>query len=255
MPRLTGAEASRGATQRSGTFEWQVRSSGHFDIYYYPALVPDLERVEAAAERAYQRVSAALGHELAFRIPLVLFRTREDFEQQSIVPGVNLAQVRSFAEPERNRVVLLFDEVTEALDQVVIHEITHVFMFDILPGSPIRRVLPKWLPEGLAEYMTGVWDPADLTMVREFVTTNGVPSITGVVARYNQYAYANQRAGLKLGRLVFDFIEARWGEQGVRQFVRALRQDVGTNRSYQTAFDMTPQEFDGAFARYLNERL
>ena len=90
------------------TFDWRVYPIGHFDVYYYPALEADLRPIADAAERAYQRISAELTYELADRVPLILFKTRDDFAQQGIVPEIPEAALRSgvssFAEHNRNRV-------------------------------------------------------------------------------------------------------------------------------------------------------
>ena len=59
-----------------------------------------------------------------------------------------------------------------------------------------------------------------------------------------------------LGHAVFDFIEARFGKEGLRQFLFALRKSVigGGEDAYEEAFKMKPDEFDQAFERYLKER-
>ena len=92
------------------TFDWQVHGTSHFDIHYYPAPTPNLEQVADAAERAYQWISSELQYNLSFKVPLILFKTRSDFEQQTIVPEATEAIVRgvvtSFSEPKRNRVVI-----------------------------------------------------------------------------------------------------------------------------------------------------
>jgi cation transport regulator ChaB len=59
-----------------------------------------------------------------------------------------------------------------------------------------------------------------------------------------------------LGHAAFEFIEARYGKESIRQFPFELRRDVvdGTGDLYQAAFNMAPDEFDAAFEQYLRER-
>jgi hypothetical protein len=45
---------------------------------------------------------------------------------------------------------------------LVTHELTHVFLFDIIPRASAS--LP-WLSEGVAEYERGAWNNADLATV------------------------------------------------------------------------------------------
>ena len=61
---------------RYNNFEWHIYTTDHFEIYYYPEIESHLERVTSYAESAYQQVSSDLKHDLAFKIPLVLFKTQ-----------------------------------------------------------------------------------------------------------------------------------------------------------------------------------
>ena len=65
-----------------------------------------------------------------------------------------------------------------------------------------------------------------------------------------------RRLVYNLGHAVFEFIEARFGKEGIRQFLFALRKSVigGGEDAYEEAFKMQPEEFDQAFERYLKER-
>src|SRR3954468_20460372 len=68
-------------------FEWSIYSTDHFEIFYYPALKPHLERIAGYAESAYQQISADLKHDLSFKVQLILFKTHSEFEQENIDPG------------------------------------------------------------------------------------------------------------------------------------------------------------------------
>ena len=50
-------------------FDWHIYTTDHFEIYYYPELEEHLERVASYAESAYEKISAALRHDLAEKIP------------------------------------------------------------------------------------------------------------------------------------------------------------------------------------------
>ena len=240
------------------TFDWQVQKTDHFDIYYYPALTPNLEPAAHAAERAYQWISAELQYNLPFSVPLILFNTRDDFQQQTIVPEAREAiirgQVTSFSEPKRSRVVILIEEDPDRLYQRITHELTHVFAFEIIPrsGTNVSRV-PTWIDEGLAEYMTQIWDPADLDRLRELVSAGSVPTMTALTVSVDD---RTRGAAADLGHAVFEFIEAEYGKPAVWQFLLEVRRNVveGSGDLYQTAFNRTPEEFDAAFAQHLRTR-
>ena len=127
-PAITAGTAQVAPLRESlGPFDWQVHSTDHFDIYYYTALAEDLEHITGSAERAYRWVSAELRHNLAFKMPLILFKTRRDFARQAVAPEANLERVTAFAEPEGNRIVVLLDAEQDETARRITHNVTHVF--------------------------------------------------------------------------------------------------------------------------------
>src|SRR5947207_15264696 len=68
------------------TFNWQIYTTDHSEIYYYPELAQHLERITGYAESAYQQISADLKHDLPFKVPMILFKTHSEFEQQNVAP-------------------------------------------------------------------------------------------------------------------------------------------------------------------------
>ena len=128
-----------------------------------------------------------------------------------------------------------------------------MFEFDIIPQSLIRRSVPLWVDEGLSDYERGEWNAA---------RPDDGPRRGG-----RRHRPEDERArGLRLrrrpaliynlGHALFEFIEARWGKEGIRQFLFALRKSVigGGENAYEEAFRMKADEFDQAFERYLKER-
>src|SRR5207249_2970009 len=160
-------------------FEWFIYTTDHFEIYYYPALQQHLERIAGYAESAYQQVSADLKHDLPYKVPMILFKTHSEFEQQNVAPGDAQEGVGAFAD-----------------------------------------IVPK-----MSE-MEGYGNSGNVLLV------------------YN------------LGHAVFEFIEAKFGKEGVRQFLFSLRKSVigGGEDAYEEALRMKKEEFDEAFDRYLKDR-
>ena len=72
---------------RYDNFQWHIYTTDHFEIYYYPELEQHLERVAGYAESAYQHVSTELKHDLGAKVPLVLFKTQAEFQQQNVIPS------------------------------------------------------------------------------------------------------------------------------------------------------------------------
>ena len=236
-----------------GNFDWQIYTTDHFEIYYYTEVKPHLERVAGYAESAYQTVSADLKHDLSFKVPLIIFKTYVDFEQENVIPGAVREGVAAFAEPTRNRMLLPLDEPPDLLYRTITHELTHIFEFDIIPQALIGRDDPLWINEGLSDYMTGYWTPLDLATVRDAAVADIVPKMTKMQG-YGDFS--NPRLVYNLGHAAFEFMEARWGKEGIRQFLFSLRKSVvgSSSGAFEEAFKLKPEEFDQQFEKYLKDR-
>lgn len=234
-------------------FDWHIYETEHFEIFYYPELEQHLERVASYAESAYAQVSADLTHDLATRIPLVVFKTHSEFEQQNVIPGAVSEGVGAFAEPFRRRILLPIDEPPDQLYRLITHELTHQFAFDIIPRSAIRQGIPLWVDEGLADYMAGIWRPLDLMQVRDAALADILPEMS----QFDGYGnFSSLRVVYNLGHAAFEFMEERWGKEGVREFLFSLRKTAigGGGDIYDDAFDIPADEFDDEFEDYIRER-
>jgi WD40 repeat protein len=238
---------------RYTNFRWNIYTTDHFEIYYYPEEEQHLERIASYAESAYQHVSSDLKHDLAFKVPLIIFKTSSEFQQENVIPGAAVEGVGAFAEPERDRMLVPLDDPPDLLYRTITHELTHIFQFDIIPTSLIRRNLPLWLNEGGADYETGIWQPLDIMTVRDAAVADIVPKMSEMEG-YG--GFNNPRLIYNLGHACYEFMESRWGKEGVRQFLFALRKAVigGGDDAYEEAFKIKGDEFDQQFERYLKER-
>jgi Tol biopolymer transport system component len=235
-------------------FDWRIYQSPHFEVYYYPEFEQHLERLVSYMESAYQQVSADLKHEIAFSIPIILYKTSSEFQQTNLYPDFLPEGVLAFAEPVRDRMVIPIDEPPDRLQGLITHELTHIFEFDLIPRSLVQRSVPLWVDEGLADYMRGLWDPLDLMMIRDAAVADQIPRLSrsDVVA-----IYGNARLVYNIGHAAFEFMEARYGKEGIRQFIYTLRKNIiggGMEDIYRQAFRTSPGEFDDAFDKWLKER-
>ena len=235
-------------------FEWSIYTTDHFEIYYYPAMEQHLERIAGYAESAYQQISADLKHDLSFKVQLILFKTHSEFEQENIDPGAAQEGVGAFAEPIRQRIVAPIDDPPDRLYGLIVHELTHQFEFDIIPQGLIRRSVPLWVNEGLSDYERGQWEPLDLMAVRDAAIADIIPKMTELEGYGG--SGGPSRLIYNLGHAVFEFIEAKFGKEGIRQFLFSLRKSVigGGEDAYEEALKMKKDEFDQNFERYLKDR-
>lgn len=240
------------------TFSWKTYKTTHFDVYFYPQEQEHLERVVSMAESAYDRISAQLQHDIEFRIPLIYFKTASEFEQ------VNYVQVSEgvlgVAEPAFNRMAFTIDLPSDILQDVIAHELTHVFEFSMLFGgilSPIvRSAPPGWVMEGFAEYMTAKWNPGDIMVVRDAVLTERMPFLSVDKDMIFPSGEEVARSPYTVGHAAFEFIHDKYGEAAIRQFWFYLKKAtlLGSEEVIYSALGVKEEAFNEQFAHYLRDR-
>ena len=237
------------------TFNWEIYTTDHFEIYYYPEMKQHLERVAGYAESAYQQISADLEERAAEQDPAhpVQDPQRVRAGKRRPVAPARKASARSPSRPAcawscRSTLRPTSSTASSSTSS------THQFEFDIIPQGLIRRNVPLWVNEGLSEFERGQWTPLDLMTVRDAAVADIVPKMTET----EDYGNASNARFVpyNLGHAVFEFIEAKFGREGIRQFMFALRKSVigGGEDAYEDALKMKKDEFDQNFERYLKER-
>ena len=89
-------------------------------------------------------------------------------------------------------------------------------------------------------------------MVRDAAIADQIPKLSRA-----EFQPLSGRLVYNLGHACFEFIEARYGKEGIRQFLYTLRKGIlggGPEDLYKQAFRTTPEEFDDAFDKWLKER-
>jgi hypothetical protein len=237
-------------TLTAGQSSWQRTESQHFEVHYLPGLAGDLDRVVRSAERAYDRISRRLDFALTTKAPLVMFAPSGPMTREQVVTYAISDQVAA-PRPHRSRIVLPLPERDAQLDALMIHELTHLLVSEIiLPGTGGDGGVPRWVQEGIASYMVGAWPDDYEHLMRELVASGDVPALSQLTG---PGGFTNVRLNDALGHVAFDYIESRWGPASIRRFLNALIVPRA-GKTYDAVFDLTPAEFDAAFRQYAERR-
>ncbi|HEV8661222.1 MAG TPA: hypothetical protein VGS96_21670 [Thermoanaerobaculia bacterium] len=232
-------------------FNWHIYHSTHFDFYFYDEERASLQRVVDNAESAYLNLSQKFNYQISKKIPLIFYATHSAFEQTNVDLNFISEGVGAFAEPARNRMVLPVDMSDDKLNQLITHELTHIFEYEILfqgkLGKTIAANPPTWLMEGLASFMGQDEDSRDRMVLRDAVVNDRVPEITKNPQGYFAYRF---------GHAVFKFMQEKYGWEGLRDFIYEYRNTLGNtvDKALKRAFDVTPDEFDTRFRTWLRKQ-
>ena len=231
-------------------FDWQVYRSTHFDVYFYEEERDALQKVVNFAESAYDDLSRKFNYQIPKRVPLIYYATHSAFEQTNVILSFIPEGVGAFAEAGRNRMVMPIDMSDEDLYQLIKHELTHIFEYEILYQGRLGKQLttspPTWFMEGLASFMAEDEDSRDSMFLRDAVVNDIVPSVGNRFGGF--YAY-------RFGAAVFRYIVDRYDWDGLRDFIYEYRNNLGPSveRPLKRTFDLTIEEFDREFRTWLRK--
>ena len=233
-------------------FKWNIYHATHFDVYFYDEEKPALQKVVDTAESAYDTLSRQLNYQITKKIPLIYYHTHSAFEQTNVDLNFIPEGVGAFAEPTRNRMVIPIDTSDEKLLQLVQHELTHIFQYEILfqgkLGKTVTANPPTWFMEGMASFFGNDEDSKDRMVLRDAVVNDEVPPIT--------HAQGGGYFAYRFGHAVFAYIQQKYGWDGLRDFVYEYRNTLGSSvdKALKRAFDVTPDEFDTRFRTWLRKQ-
>ncbi len=240
------------------TFRWRRYPTEHFQIYFYAGEPRLLKSIAELAESAYQTLSELLKHQLSNPVPLLYYTTYTDFELSNLFAISE--GVLGVSEPLLHRIGIHGDMPIDELQRLVEHELAHIFQFDILWGSQgaalyALNIPPLWMFEGLSEYATQDWSSWSTMIVRDAVLNDRMPELTDSGDLEVRFPVPRNPA-YDFGHALYDFIDSRYGQNGVQDLWLALRNSplIGRLTPLKRAFNVKPYEFNHDFRKYLREK-
>jgi hypothetical protein len=193
-------------------FDWQVLTTEHFNIYFYPEEREIAETAAYLAEESYIYLQEKFNHTIEDRVPFIVYSSPVFFEQTNIIPGLLPENVAGFTEYFKQRVVIPFNGSYSDFAHVVRHELVHVFTMQKLAyvAKMHRRSNiaspPLWFTEGIAEYWSVGWDSQadmfmrDMTISGRIIPVTNLSSISGTFLMY------------KVGQSVLKYMGETYGD-------------------------------------------
>lgn len=239
-------------------FNWNHYQTEHFDIHYYVEDLNILKDIAEMAESAYERISQDIKYQLSAVVPVLYYKTSTDFEQ------TNLFQmpegVLGVAEPVLYRIAIQGDMSPDEIQDLLEHELSHIFEFDLLWGSPGGALYAVnqpagWIMEGFAEYSTQAWSSWSSLIVRDAVLNDRIPELNPHGQLYSQH-FLPRNPDYDFGHAIFDFIESKYGKNGIREFWHSIKNAplLGRSSPLKRAFRQDPKQFNHEFKKYLREK-
>jgi Tol biopolymer transport system component len=229
------------------SFDWYYLRTSHFDIYFYDGERELADFVARYSEAAYDRINRDLRHDIRKRIPVIIYKSHNDFQQTNVILELLDEGVGGFTEFFKNRVVMPHNGSYEDYRHTLHHELTHAIMMDMLYGGVVESLIrrqyfflpPLWLVEGLAEYESLGWDTNSDMFMRDATISGYLYPLNAV------YGYMNY----KQGQSVIRYIALRYGGKKLGEILSKARLHRDTEKALKSSIGMGIEELDAEWSK------
>lgn len=204
------------------TFKWKYLQSKHFDVYFYQGGEYLAQYTAEVSEKALDSISSTFDYRISNRIPVIIFNSHNDFQQNNVIDQYLPEGVGGVTELFKNRVLVPFEGDYEKFRHVIHHELVHAFMNDMFYGGSIQNIIsrnitlvfPLWLSEGMAEYesLSGLDKATDMFM-RDAVVNNYLPPLE-YIGGY--FAYRG-------GQSFFSWLADYYGKESIGKLMNNIK--------------------------------
>jgi Tol biopolymer transport system component len=223
-------------------FAWQILTTDHFHVYFYPEEKEVAEIAANYAEESYRFLENKFNHHLDKKLPLVIYSSPNYFEQTNVIPTLLPENVGGFTELFKGRMVIPFDGSYFRFRRVIRHEMVHAFIMHKLPYvmTAHKRYnfagLPLWFEEGLAEHWSKEWDSEADMMMRDLVISGKFIRFGDIYQVYGSYLM------YKIGESFLDFVEREYGDDKIGMLFENYWKGNSFSEVFQITFHKSPGE-------------
>jgi len=225
------------------TREWSVAHTKHFLVHFHEGEREAALDVCRMAERAYDRLSTILKHEIANPVPIILYASQAEFQQTNVTDGLIGEGTGGFTEYQKGRVTLPLTGSYRDLDHVLTHELVHAFQVDILfggkkgVGSPFQSAPPLWFMEGMAEYLSLVEiDPLTAMWLRD-------GALEGYLTPLPVLSYVGDIRVYRYGQSVLAYMGRTFGDQAIGDVLKKVAHTHNLPRAFEETLGITLEKF------------
>ncbi len=226
--------------------DWRILRGAHVDLYYYPAEAELAPAALAYAEASYDTLAIQFGHEVAARIPLIMYASHTDFEQTNVLPFTPPEGLLGVTDFLKRRVSLPFRGKFSEFRHTIRHEMVHVFQLDLQSESYFqaprssRFNFPLWWSEGLAELWSGGQDARDEMVMRDLTLTGRLPTLQQLTYVFSGIVYP-------IGGQVHRWLADTYGDWRVALMYKELNRHETFEAAIQAVYGRTLEELNEQF--------
>lgn len=228
--------------------QWKTLKTSHFIVYYAEGTKPTAERAAEMASKWYPELAVKLKYRPGGFIPIYLYPDRGSFSEDT---GVGRGESIVGMAQTRTRVIRL--DATGAMadiSEILPHELVHVFISYKLGEN--HNLLPLWMHEGLASYLTDNWDDKKAQLLTDAATSSGLMGFNRISTAFPDSERSRAIAYVQSYSAV-EYMAEKYGQGCIPDILDS----VSEGRSFPTALfysiGMKPEDFEKEWREYIWE--
>jgi Tol biopolymer transport system component len=234
-------------------FKWYVLETPHFDINFPEGYRDLAARTGVILEAGYNKLSDDFSHHIAWRIPVIIYGSHSDFQQTNVTWSLIPEGVQAFAEPMRKRMVLHFGGSNSEYAHTAVHELVHIFSYDIIYSTLLRSVfsrsmlfpIPLWFMEGLAEYYSSGYDESAEMFMRDAAVFDYLQDLD----------YTGGYMAYKAGQAAIAYLNETYGSGKVIEIMDNLRTQRGSiSMALESSLGISSEELSRDWKKAMRRR-
>ncbi len=206
------------------------------------------------AKKTIAEYEEIFNFQLKRKIPIIIYNSPSKFQQTNIILDLLEEGILGFAEIFKNRVVLPFTGSYKDFLYTLRHEIAHIFEYDyyfkgalsILLSFTPEFSLPSFFMEGLSEYLSKRRSSFHQIIIADLLLNDKKVSLYSL----SQESYLNY----VLGEHFFIFLEERYSNKKVYEFLREVKKRKGIDNAVRKCFGKSFSSLEKDFWEYLKEK-
>ncbi len=233
---------------QSSKLKWSKIETLHFDIYFQKGENQFGKTVALIAEEAYYYIKQDFKTPIKNRIPVIFYKSHQEFETTNIIFPLLSEAVGGFTETARNRIAVPFDGSYKKMEEIFVHELTHAYINEL--NKSRNRFLnltgfPFWFQEGLPEFeAVGGEDVYNNMFVIDMLINEGIGDLSMIGGFF---AY-------RLGESFLVFVEEEYGRDTVVELFYALRYNSTADVAFKKVFGMEFKDIQLQWKNHLKRK-
>ncbi len=205
-------------------FDWKIIRTSNFEIYYYQDGTQIANLAAQYAESEFDRITELLGYTPYNRVKIFLFNSPSELAQSNI--GITAQGGLSSREQNlsKSRIELAFTGDQVSFRQQIIHDVSMLFVYDMLYGGSLKDALqsslllslPDWFMPGIASYIA----QGNSVELDDYMRDM---SLTHPIKKASLLAGLTGPEAERVGHSIWNYIVQRYGRDNVSNILNLTR--------------------------------